>query len=200
MQSAGAAVARPRLVGVCLLPSQPPCPPSSHHLRQRRDWQEEPGYASWLARCLVRSGQPEAAWQLYLGAQARMGPTPPVADLLSLLGAELFDAGAFLWSARAFHALEWLQRQAQLQAGGAAALGGPTGAAATAAAATWEGKRAACVAALREVVQGREEAGAVLPELLGMLRGSANAHSAAVAAAVRQWARENAPDALPDGA
>lgn len=187
-------------MGVCLLPSQPPCPPSSHHLRQRRDWQEEPGYASWLARCLVRSGQPEAAWQLYLGAQARMGPTPPVADLLSLLGAELFDAGAFLWSARAFHALEWLQRQAQLQAGGAAALGGPTGAAATAAAATWEGKRAACVAALREVVQGREEAGAVLPELLGMLRGSANAHSAAVAAAVRQWARENAPDALPDGA
>ncbi|KAL4443862.1 hypothetical protein ABPG75_011599 [Micractinium tetrahymenae] len=112
---------------------------------QRRDWLEDSLYQSWLVRCLVRCGQPEAAWQVYLQAQAHAGAAPAVAALLGLLGSELFQAGAFLWAARAFHALEHVQRQQALLHGGALAASAP--AAAAAAAAAWEGKRAASMAA-----------------------------------------------------
>ncbi len=64
----------------------------------------------------------------------------------------------------------------------------------------WEGKRAACVAAFREVVQGKLQAAEVLPELLGMLRGSSNPQAHVVATAIRQWAREHAPQAVPEAA
>jgi hypothetical protein len=139
----------------------------------------------------VRAGQPEQAWQLYLQAQQRLGAAPSVADLLHLLAGDCFQAGEFLWAARAFHALEYLQQQG-VAAPAAAALGGGV----------WEGKRATCVAVFREVVHGRQEAGAVLPELLGMLRGGAgsNPQAHAVASAVRQWAREHASQALPEPA
>lgn len=153
---------------------------------QRRDWLADALYPSWLVRCLVRSGQPEAAWQVYLQAQAQAGAAPAVAALLGLLGSELYRAGAFLWSARAFHALEHVQRQQALLHGGALAAAAPA-----AAAAALEGKCAACVAAFREVVEGREEAGSVLPDLVGMLRSSAAPQAQLVASAVAAWLREH---------
>lgn len=64
----------------------------------------------------------------------------------------------------------------------------------------WHGKRAAVAAALREVAQGQAEAGAVVPELLGMLRGSANPQAHVLASTIRDWARQHAPEALPSGA
>lgn len=140
-------------------------------------------------RCLVRSGQPEAAWQVYLHAQAHAGIAPAMAALLGLLSSELFQAGAFLWSARAFHALEHVQRQQAALHGGALAAAAP--AVTAAAAAAWEGKRAACMAAFREVVQGREDAGSVLPDLVGMLRSSTNHQAQLVASAVAAWLREH---------
>ncbi len=173
------------------LPSESLCCCTALCLK-RRDWLEDPLYQSWLVRCLVRCGQPEGAWQVHLGAQAQAGAAPAVAALLGLLSSELFQAGAFLWSARAFHALEHVQRQQALMHGGAlAAAAAPS----DAAAAIWEGKRAACIAAFREVVQGKQEAGSVLPDLIGMLRSSANPQAQLVASAMAAWLREHAAGA-----
>lgn len=91
------------------------------------------------------AGQPELAWQLYLQQQALGGG---VAELLALLANDCYRAAAWLWAARAFDALEFLQQQG----GGGGAVAGAEGAAA------WEGKRGACVAVFQAVTAGEMEA------------------------------------------
>ena len=154
---------------------------------------EDPDYSSWLARCLARSGRPQDAWAVYVAAQQRSGPSAAVVELLHLLAGDCWAEGAFLWAARAYHALEFMQQQglaAASSAVGMAATGGGS------AGSAWEGKRAALAAAFREVAQGRAEASGCVPELLSMLRGSAHPQAHVIAAAIRKWANENAPDAL----
>lgn len=124
-------------------------------------------------------------------AQARAGPAPAVADLLHLLAADALLEGQHLWAARAYHSLEHLLQQ------GVAA---PAAAAAAGSVCVWEGKRAAVAGALRDVARGRGDAGAVVPELLDMLRGSANPQAYAVAGAIRAWAVQHAGAAVPEGA
>ncbi|PRW45517.1 tetratricopeptide repeat [Chlorella sorokiniana] len=154
---------------------------------------EDPAYVSWLVRCLARSGRPQDAWSVYVAAQQRSGPSPAVVELLHLLASDCWAEGAFLWAARAYHALEFMQQQGLAVAStavGMVATGGTSGGRA------WEGKRAAVAAAFREVAQGRAEAAGCVPELLSMLRGSAHPQAHAVAATIRQWASEHAPEAL----
>lgn len=152
---------------------------------------EDPAYASWLARCLARSGRPQEAWAVYVASQQRSGPAPAVVELLHLLASDFWAEGAYVWAARAYHALEYMQQQGVAVAAPAVGMvpaGGSSGGSA------WDGKRAAIAAALREVVQGLAEAAGCVPELLGMLRGSAHPQAHAVMAAIRKWAGEHAPD------
>lgn len=147
---------------------------------QRPDLLADPAYTPWLARCLVRAGRPEEAWQLGVAVQQRSGATPAVADLLYLLASESYSAGTYLWAARGFHAVEHLQQQGVPAAAGS----------------VWEGKRASVAQLLRQAVQGQPEAGRALPELLSMLRGSSHPQALAVAATVRQ-VMEGASTASP---
>lgn len=114
-----------------------------------------------------------------------------MAELLGLAAGECYREGHFLWAARAYHSLEYLQQQGlpvawAVQPPGVAAAGGGG---------VWEGKRAAVVQAFRQLAEGRGKASALLPELLGMLRSSTNPQAAAVAGTMKQWAREHAPEA-----
>ena len=130
---------------------------------------------------------------MYVAAQQRSGPSPAVVELLHLLASDFWAEGAFLWAARAYSALEFMQQQGLAVAAAAVGMvatgGGSVGSA-------WEGKRAAVAAVFREVAQGGAEAAVCVPELLGMLRGSAHPQAHAMAGAIRKWASEHAPEAL----
>lgn len=113
------------------------------------------------AALLLPAGEAERAWQLYLQQQQQGGP---VLQLLHLIANDCYSSGAFLWAARAFDALEFLEAQ-QAPAGGAAGGG-----------AVWDGKRGACVAVFQAVTKGELE--------LEVLRWVLGAHALLVASAL----------------
>ncbi len=82
------------------------------------------------------AGQAELAWQLYLQQQQAGGP---VVEILQLIANDCYRAGAWLWAARAFDALECLNIQP-----------GSTS--------VWDGKRGACVAVFQEATSGEQPA------------------------------------------
>lgn len=96
----------------------------------------------------ARAGEPELAWQLYMQQEAAAAATGAggVAELLQLIANDCYRAGAFLWAARVFDALEYLGAQPGGGAGGAAV---PP---------VWEGKRGACVAVFLAATRGDQPA------------------------------------------
>ncbi|GAB4821295.1 hypothetical protein N2152v2_008341 [Parachlorella kessleri] len=103
---------------------------------QRQDWAQEPGYVAWLARCYIMTGQAELAWQLYLQQQQAGGP---VVEILQLIANDCYKAGVWLWAARAFDALEYLNPAQPAMS-----------------TAVWEGKRGACVAVFQQAAKGEQ--------------------------------------------
>ena len=106
------------------------------------------------------AGQPELAWQLYLQQQGAGPAGQGVPELLALIANDCYRAGAHLWAARAFDALEYLGTPPSAAAAGAVGGQAPPGAQRPVmdAASVWEGKRGACVAVFQAATQGEQPA------------------------------------------
>ena len=131
-------------------------------------------FLSWLARCLIMTGQARAAWELYL----RMDSNSDSFSLLQLIANDCYKVGLFFYSAKAFDVLERLD---------------------PAEPAYWDGKRGAAVGVL-QAVMAKKERKDCLRDLLSMLkdRQGQPEHSTqqqqadAIVRAVKRFAADNA--------
>ena len=118
-------------------------------------------HISWLARCYIMTGQPKAAWELYL----KMESNNDSFSLLQLIANDCYKVGSFWYAAKAFDVLERLD---------------PTEG-------YWEGKRGACVGVLQQVL-AKKERKEVMRDVVSMLKGNAG-QGDAVTAQVEQMVR-----------
>jgi len=122
-------------------------------------------YQSWLARCYVRNGKPEAAWELYL----TMDTSNESFNLLQLIANDCYDMGSFYYSAKAFDVLERLDPDPEY----------------------WDGKRGACIGVFQKVIAGEEKPEA-LRDVISMLRKSTkNPQVDYIVGVIRDWCKKN---------
>ena len=127
-------------------------------------------YISWLARCYIMTGQPKAAWELYL----KMDSNNDSFSLLQLIANDCYKIGSFFYAAKAFDVLERLD---------------PTEG-------YWEGKRGACVGVLQAVL-GKKERKEVMRDVVSMLKGNAGQGDAVttqvdqMVRVMRKWCLDN---------
>lgn len=131
-------------------------------------------YTSWLIRSHIMARSPRKAWDMYL----RMETSPESFQVLQLIAADCYFAGAFYYSAKAYDVLERLDQSQE----------------------NWEGKRGACIGVFQQVVAGKEPAESFW-DVAKLLETSAQIHAQErpqlsaqaeqIARVLKNWARDN---------
>ena len=121
-------------------------------------------YLSWLARCFIRNGTPQKAWELYL----KMETGNESFNLLQLISNDCYETGAFFFAAKAFDVLERIDPDPEY----------------------WEGKRGALVGTFQKVIAGEESADK-MRDVIQMLRNTNNPQTSYILDIMKTWCTEN---------
>ena len=121
-------------------------------------------YLSWLARCFIRNGTPQKAWELYL----KMETGNESFNLLQLISNDCYETGAFFFAAKAFDVLERIDPDPEY----------------------WEGKRGALVGTFQRVIAG-EESKDKMRDVIQMLRSTNNPQVDYILSTMMTWCKEN---------
>jgi len=141
-----------------------------HEGRQLLEKIEDPSlradftWVSWMARCLVMTGDPQGAWDLYRESES----TQEAYQLLVQVANDCYRMGHFLVAARAFDVLERLD-------------GSPE---------SWEGKRGACVGVVQMVLAGKEPQDSVR-EVCQLLSAPTSQEAEKLFDVLSNWAESN---------
>lgn len=121
-------------------------------------------YLSWLARCFIRNGTPQKAWELYL----KMETGNESFNLLQLISNDCYETGAFFFAAKAFDVLERIDPDPEY----------------------WEGKRGALVGTFQKVIAGEESADK-MRDVIQMLSSTNNPQTSYILNIMKTWCTEN---------
>lgn len=133
-------------------------------LVQNEEYKRDFCHLSWLAKCYIMNGKPKLAWELYL----RIESSEDSFSLLQFLANECYKAEHYYYSAKAFDVLERLDPNPGY----------------------WEGKRGACIAVFRDIVNGKESKD-LMREIMGMLRYTSNPQVEYIIRTMTKWETQN---------
>eukprot|EP00775_Hariotina_reticulata_P003826 gene3826-4084_t len=139
----------------------------------------DPVYVGWMARCLIMSCKPGAAWELYQTWQQAATGREEGYTLLQRIANDFYRMGAFYHAAKAFDVLERLDPNPEY----------------------YEAKRGAAVGVFQMIIACKEQPG-LLAEVVELLQGSAQVSSGTpnstttlqveqITRVMRQWAKMN---------